>query len=188
MHVELIGPSELPAVTERPQHLQIDQFQLQRKVDDPDVHRDVAFNICRFPSTVTGQDEELRLRAIEGGPREWDRFSQGSQGLIRPVKHWIVRAFCALLDRHDRGFDLWTDCICNYTTVGPVANNHANERNNNATQLYRKFKSLLEQIGAPTHRENAVRELSDIRVLLKAYWQHYPDGHRLLLGTRQTNE
>lgn len=433
LHVDLISPSELPDVTERPQHLQIDHLQLQRQVHDPDVHPSAPFNICRFPSTVTGNDEELRLHAVEGGPyqvsregheafsdaqwtakqvkipvevgtaathghaarlltsldiidapgadsqaqgklphwkaaknayvfeaaineidvlilvcssdtsaiqlggqfqndiwfpwvdrcngegagrlvmaftrgsiflreakkaidrsnadpetadqsyfdnadanfakklwvnaldplairtanrepiisqinpetwppifffdaedselepfregfqsgtgkkvaeelcqmldaspgepseselrlpmgqkcilhlaREWDKFSQGSGEHIHPVKQWMVRAFCALLDRDDRGFDLLTECICSYTTVGPVAKNHANERHENAMQLYRKFKSLLEQIGAPTHRENAVRELSDIRQLLGVYWKKHPHGPRLFLGT-----
>lgn len=432
LHVDLISPTELPTVSERPQHLQVSQFQLQRQVLDPDVHPSAAFNICRFPSTVTGQDEELRLKATDGGPyqvsregiesfanaqwtakqiripveigpisvhgnasrllnaldiidapgadsqaqgklphwkaaknayvfesaineidvlilvcssdtsaiqlggqfqrdiwfpwvdrcrgegagrlvmaftrasiflkeakasldrqkadqvsidgyaysnsdsnfakklwvnamdplairtasrepiisqinpetwppifffdadegelscfregfdagfgtqianelceildrspshagptevnlplgqqcilylaREWDKFSQGSVEHIRPVKHWMVRAFCSLLDPKDRGFGLLTDCICSYTTVGPVARNHAVERNIAATQLYHKFKALLEQIGAPTHRENAVRELSDIRDLLSTYWKKYPHGPKLQLS------
>lgn len=115
--------------------------------------------------------------------REWDKSSQGSVEHIRPVKHWMIHAFCSLLDRNDRGFGLLTECICSYTTVGPVARNHAIERNNAATQLYHKFKSLLEQIGAPTHRENAVRELSDIRELLSVYWNKYPNGPKLMLST-----
>jgi len=154
----------------------------------PGGSQEVADKLCALldehPSTAAESEKDLPLgqQCILYLAREWDRFSQGTTDSIHPVKHWITRAFCALLDTQDRGFKLLTDCICSYTSIGPVAKNHAKERNDGALLLYRKFRSLLDQIGAPSNRENAVRELSDIRELLKVYWQKYPNGPQLQLG------
>ncbi|MEZ6096899.1 MAG: hypothetical protein R3C03_22205 [Pirellulaceae bacterium] len=114
--------------------------------------------------------------------RDWDSFSRAQAKKLKPIKEWIVRAFCSLLCPNDAGFRSLSECVFNYTTIGPVARNHASERKQDADRLIQTFSSLLSQLSEPSGKEDAVRELINANHMLQRFWAKFPRGIHLRKG------
>jgi hypothetical protein len=145
----------------------------------------IATNLCNLldsPSFELEASLPLGQKCILRIARDWNSFSRAQAKKLGPIKMWIVRAFCSLLCPNDAGFRALSECVFNYTTIGPVAINHANERKQDADRLIQTFSSLLSQLGEPSGKEDAVRELINVNQMLQRFWAKYPRGIHLRKG------
>ncbi len=145
----------------------------------------VATKLCSLldnPSPETESALPIGQRCILRLARDWNSFSRAQQHKLVPVKQWIVRSFCSLLCPQNAGFLALTECIFDYTTIGPVAINHATDRFRDAERVTQAFRSLLSQLGEPSGKEDAVRELIHVNEMLKKFWEKYPQGISLKKG------
>lgn len=115
--------------------------------------------------------------------KELDRVLKGVPAERRlPVKRWIVRALCALLDPGDQGFYLLSTFAIDYSVRGPVALNHLEERKNHAEEIWRRFSGLLGSINQPGEGEEAMGQLRSVNLALARYWKANPRGPKLSHG------